>query len=101
MGELFRQAGFTEIECRTIPMPMSGWSIGKTRRFDMPNGTVKFVLEKLRHSGSASNVNFIDPDIREVGRLNRDNIHRMLASQAMYLFTERLGYRHTISINCN
>ncbi len=33
----------------------------------------------------------IDARMNNVGRINRDNLQRLLASQALYLFTEKLG----------
>jgi hypothetical protein len=74
---LMTQAGFVEVEVRTVSLPLSGWSSGK---HDHVVGSAPIVVDSLA-----------DPHEQAIGMMNRENVHQLLSSLAVYPFTESLG----------
>ena len=83
LENLMRQAGFVEVEGRLLTLPLSGWSNGSLSRPWFP---LKDMSETVT-----------DPRNREVGMMNRDNVHRLLSSLAVYPFTEGAGYARLLA----
>ncbi|PKS08897.1 hypothetical protein jhhlp_003510 [Lomentospora prolificans] len=70
MEAMLRSAGFVDIEARVLTLPIH--ALSKARELTFTDG-------------------FVDERERNIGLANRENIHRLLSSMAVYPFTEFLG----------
>lgn len=96
MGNLLRSAGFTEVETNVLQVPMCGWPTGK---YPLP---FEIVFSGWSHVQGSQHTELsetvllmlfrLDARLRRAGVVNRENIQRTLSAQALYLFTEKLGY---------
>lgn len=75
---LMTQAGFVEVEVRTVSLPLSGWSSGKP--IHVVDCSAPIVANSLP-----------EPHEQAIGMANRENVHQLLSSLAVYPFTESLG----------
>jgi hypothetical protein len=78
LQNLMTQAGFVQVEVQPLTLPLSGWS----------NGSLSYP----RYPTEDMSEPVTDPRDRDIGAANRENVHRLLSSLAVYPFTEGLGY---------
>ncbi|KMP06584.1 hypothetical protein CIRG_06265 [Coccidioides immitis RMSCC 2394] len=74
LTSLMTSAGLVDIESKMIPLPLSGWS----------NGEYYHLLGAGHRSRS------LDPRMRVIGAMNRDNTQQWLSSLALYPFMQKL-----------
>ncbi|EER22906.1 hypothetical protein CPC735_022050 [Coccidioides posadasii C735 delta SOWgp] len=74
LTSLMTSAGLVDIESKMIPLPLSGWS----------NGEYYPLLGAGHRSRS------LDPRMRVIGAMNRDNTQQWLSSLALYPFMQKL-----------
>jgi hypothetical protein len=71
-------AGFTEVDAKMIPLPLSAWPDSKVALF----WSMCLPQDCIDHEA--------DPTSRCIGTMNRGNITRLLASLSLYPLTQRL-----------
>lgn len=78
LRNLLTEAGLVEVDATMIPLPLSAWSNG------MPI-----------HSGEECRIrdigadHVLDPRMREIGAMNRENIRKLLKTLPLYPLTQR------------
>jgi len=79
------QAGFVDVQEWVLSLPLCGWSNGSLSYPKIPYTTPRIVLIEID----------LDPEQRVIGEGNRANVRQLLASLAMFPFTEGLEYVDT------
>lgn len=100
--DLCRSAGFVDVECKMIPLPLCGWPTGMRAFtsflvhisgrifYDPADANGKLLFEFILKAVSTDSTFFIDPRERSIGMANTQSTSRLLGTLALFPFSSRL-----------